>query len=89
MRDAVKILFDCAMEVRIPSYLTGNEYKNCTLALRREEKHFLSLLPPEEALRLEDQPLRQDYIAFKTHRSIQTEKIVVEFYRPVNIIHNK
>lgn len=50
MRDAVKILFDCAMEVRIPSYLTGNEYKNCTLALRREEKHFLSLLPPEEAL---------------------------------------
>ena len=54
MRDAVKILFDCAMEVRIPSYLTGNEYKNCTLALRREEKHFLSLLPPEEALRLEE-----------------------------------
>ena len=54
MRDAVKILFDCAMEVRIPSYLTGNEYKNCTLALRREEKYFLSLLPPEEALRLEE-----------------------------------
>lgn len=54
MRNLFRILFDYAMEERIPSYLTGNEYKNCTLALQKEEKHFLSLLSPEEARRLEE-----------------------------------
>lgn len=54
MRDSLQALFDYAIEERIPAHLKNDRYQNHTREMEKQEKHFLSLLPPEEALRLEE-----------------------------------
>ena len=54
MRDSLQALFDYAIEERIPAYLKNGRYQNHTREMEKQEKHFLSLLSPDESRRLEE-----------------------------------